>query len=58
MANKRIKLPKLVKRKPPVIDKDKLAALFDCAKETRLFPFVVVAASSGVAAGNSRLAVA
>jgi integrase len=52
MANKRVKLPKLIKRKPAVIDSEKLTALFERAKSTRLFPFVVLSASTGCRRGE------
>ena len=57
MANKRVKLPKLVKRKPPVIEKEKLKALFDRARSTRLFPFIVLAAATGCRRGELLAAV-
>ena len=52
MANKRVKLPKLVKRNPPVLDKDKLAILFARAKGTRLYPVVVLGAATGCRRGE------
>lgn len=52
MANKRVKLPRLLKRKPAVIDAEKLSVLFERARETRLFPFVVLAASTGCRRGE------
>ncbi len=52
MANKRVKLPKLVKRKPPVVEKDKLKALLVRARSTRLFPFIVLAAATGCRRGE------
>jgi len=52
MANKRVKLPKLIKRKPPVIDEEKLTGLFSRAKGTRLFPFVVLGASTACRRGE------
>jgi integrase len=41
-----------VKRKPPVLDKEKLAKLFERAKGTRLFPFVILGAASGCRRGE------
>jgi hypothetical protein len=38
MENKRVALPKLTKRRPPVIDKEKLRMLFDAAHGTRIYP--------------------
>lgn len=52
MANKRVKLPKLIKRKPAVIDDERLTALFERAKGTRLFPFIVLGASTGCRRGE------
>ena len=52
MANKRVKLPKLIKRKPCVIDSEKLTVLFERARSTRLFPFVVLGASTGCRRGE------
>ena len=52
MANKRVRLPKLVKRDPAVIDKEKLRALFERARNTRLYPFVVVASATGCRRGE------
>jgi len=44
MANRRVLLPKLTKRKPAVLDAPKLQALFERARNTRLYPLVVLAA--------------
>src|ERR1019366_1208789 len=52
MANKRVRLPKLVKRDPAVIDKEKLRALFERARNTRLYPFVVMASATGCRRGE------
>jgi integrase len=52
MANKRVVLPKLVKRRPAVLDKEKLRALFDRAHGTRLYPFVVLASATGCRRGE------
>ena len=52
MANKRVVLPKLAKRDPPVLDKEKLQALFDRARNTRLYPFVVLASATGCRRGE------
>jgi len=52
MANKRVRLPRLVKRDPAVLDKEKLRALFDRARGTRLYPVVVLAAATGCRRGE------
>lgn len=52
MANKRVKLPKLQKRSPVVLDPVKLGALFERARGTRLYPFMVVAADTGCRRGE------
>ncbi|MDP8988619.1 MAG: site-specific integrase [Acidobacteriota bacterium] len=52
MANKRVVLPKLPKRRPPVLDKDKLRLLFDRARSTRLYPLVVLASATGCRRGE------
>jgi integrase len=52
MANKRVVLPKLPKRRPPVLDKEKLRALFDRARGTRLYPLVVLASATGCRRGE------
>jgi integrase len=52
MANKRVKLPKLQKRKPAVLDPEKLGTLFERARGTRLYPFVVLAADTGCRRGE------
>lgn len=52
MANKLVRLPKLVKRKPPVLDKEKLRELFDRARGTRLYPFIVLGAATGCRRGE------
>ena len=52
MANKRVRLPRLVKRDPAVIDKEKLRALFDRAGYTRLYPVVVLASATGCRRGE------
>jgi integrase len=52
MANKRVLLPKLPRRKPAVLDQTKLQMLFDRARDTRLFPFIVLAASTGCRRGE------
>ena len=52
MANKSVRLPKVVKRKPAVLDKDKLRLLFDRARTTRLYPFVVLASATGCRRGE------
>ena len=52
MANKRVVLPKLPKRGPPVLDKEKLRALFERARGTRLYPLVVLASATGCRRGE------
>jgi len=52
MANKRVVLPKLPKRQPPVLDKEKLRALLDHARGTRLYPLVVLASATGCRRGE------
>ena len=57
MANRRVLLPKLIKRRPAVLDATKLQALFGRAQNTRLYPLVVLAVvdESDGAAGRPRL---
>ena len=52
MANKRVVLPKLQKRQPRVLDKEKLKALFDHARGTRLYPLIVLASATGCRRGE------
>ena len=52
MANKRVRLPRLVKRDPAVLDKEKLRALFTRARSTRLYPVVVLASATGCRRGE------
>jgi integrase len=52
MANRRVLLPKLVKRRPAVLDSEKLNALFERARDTRLYPLVVLAAATGCRRGE------
>jgi integrase len=52
MANRRVLLPKLTKRKPAVLDEGKLQTLFDRARNTRLYPFIVLAAATGCRRGE------
>jgi integrase len=52
MANRRVRMPKLVKRRPPVLDEAKLRTLFDRARNTRLYPFIVLAAATGCRRGE------
>lgn len=52
MANRRVLLPKLTKRRPPVLDEAKLRTLFDRARDTRLYPVVVLAAATGCRRGE------
>ncbi len=52
MANRRVILPKLIKRRTPVIDREKLRVLFGVAKGTRLYPVIVLAAATGCRRGE------
>jgi integrase len=52
MANERMKLPKLAKRQPTVLDKDKLRDLFDRARGTRQYTSIVTAAATGCRRGE------
>ncbi len=52
MRNKRVRLPKLPKREPAVVDKEKLRLLFDRAQTTRLYPFIVLASATGCRRGE------
>jgi integrase len=52
MANRRVMLPKLTKRKPAVLDEKKLQKLFERAQNTRLYPFLVLAAATGCRRGE------
>jgi integrase len=52
MANRRVLLPKLTKRRPAVLDETKLQTLFDHARNTRLYPFIVLAAATGCRRGE------
>ena len=47
MANKRVRLPKLPKRKPSVVVKEKFKALLDRAATTRYHAFIATATGSG-----------
>ena len=52
MADRRVKLPKRVKRDPAVLDPSMLARLFRESEGTRAYPFVVVGASTGCRRGE------
>jgi integrase len=52
MANRRVLLPKLVKRRPAVLDETKLQLLFDHSRDTRLYAFLVLAAATGCRRGE------
>jgi integrase len=52
MANRRVLLPKLAKRKPAVLDEAKLQTLFERGRNTRLYPFLVLAAARGCRRGE------
>ena len=45
-------MPKLSKRRPPVLDKDKLRVLFERARATRLYPLLVLASATGCRRGE------
>jgi integrase len=52
MANKRVKLAKRPKVRPAVLDAAMPGQLFEQAKRTRLYPFIVTATSSGCRRGE------
>jgi integrase len=52
MEKRRVLLPKLARRKPPVLDEEKLRMLFEKARPTRLYPFIVLAAATGCRRGE------
>jgi integrase len=52
MADRRVKLPKLPKRKPPVLDPGALGRVFEIAKGKRIYSFIVVDAASGCRRGE------
>jgi hypothetical protein len=52
MADHRVILPKLPKRKPPVIDVEKLALMFERARGTRQYAFVVLDSATGAEEAN------
>jgi len=52
MRNRRVKLPKLPKRKPAVIEREKLKALLERARTTRMYPFIVMASATGCRRGE------
>ncbi len=52
MANKRVRLPKLPKRKPSVVVKEKFKALLDRAATTRYHAFIATATGSGCRRGE------
>jgi integrase len=47
MADARVVLPKLPKRNPPVLDTGKIVLMYNRARGTRMFAFVVLASASG-----------
>jgi hypothetical protein len=52
---RRVLLPKPVKRRPPALDEGKLQTLFERARNTRFYPFMVLAAAKlGVPIGLSK----
>jgi integrase len=52
MVDRKVKLPKRPKPNPAVMDAGALGAIFDAAERTRLYAFVVIAASSGCRRGE------
>jgi integrase len=52
MRNRRVKLPKLPKRRPAVLDKERLRALLDRARTTRMYAFIVMASATGCRRGE------
>ena len=52
MADRKVKLPKRPKPNPAVMEADALGAIFQGARGTRLYPFVVTAACSGCRRGE------
>ncbi len=52
MADHRVILPKLPKREPPVLDTGRIVRMFNRARGTRMFAFVVLASASGCRRGE------
>jgi integrase len=52
MANRKVKLPKRVKREPPVLDEPMLGKLYAQARGKREYPYIITAASSGARRGE------
>jgi integrase len=52
MADRKVKLPKRPMPSPAVMDAGAVAAIFQAAEGTRLYPFVVTAACSGCRRGE------
>jgi integrase len=52
MADRKVRLPKRHKREPAVMEAAAIGAVFQTAQGTRLYPFVVAAASSGCRRGE------
>jgi integrase len=52
MANRKVKLPKRVKREPPVLDEAMLGQLYAAARGVRAYPYIITAASSGARRGE------
>src|SRR5262249_8406395 len=48
----RVELPKAEKTQATALDRDQMARLFECASGTRLFPLLVLAASTGCRRGE------
>jgi integrase len=52
MADRKVKLPKRPKRRPAVIDTGMIGKLFDAARGTRAYAFIVTAACTGARRGE------
>jgi integrase len=52
MADRRVKFPKRAKRRPAVIDPEMIGKLFDAARGSRTYAFIVVAACTGARRGE------
>jgi integrase len=52
MADRKVKLPKRPKPSPAVLDAGAVAAIFQAAEGSRLYPFIVTAACSGCRRGE------
>jgi integrase len=52
MADRRVRLPKRVKKEPAALDAPMFSKLLDVVRGTRLYPFVVVSGASGCRRGE------